>query len=387
MTFNNKILGVEQQIVDEFDVFLSHNSRDKPVVEEIGKWLGGRGLRVWLDKWQLRPGVPWQEGLEAGVQASQAVAVLVGADGLAAWQEPEMRAFIARSKREQIPVIPVLLPDCPDSPQLTLFLEAFTWVDLRQGLTEDGLARLLWGITGEKPQKTETVASASGANRERPAAEGGRPGRIAGSSAGTGRVRWNWGVGLSILGILGTLGVWFWPSLFAPSPRPALYAVRVQVLDPQGHPVAESKIRTSAGSEPHLLPDGWWQVEIPAAKVPAGGRVSLWAEHTDWEDNQALLRLGADPNPQLEIRLKEPETWLRGRVVDSTDGALSGARVSRQDGPSGVAITDARGRFELKVPVPRETRVRVRAERAGSPPVDGFCYAGRDSCSIVLEQR
>jgi hypothetical protein len=104
---------------DEFDVFLSHNSQDKPLVEEIGAQLRGKGLRVWLDKWELRPGFPWQEGIEEGVQASRSVAVFVGEDGLGDWQEPEMRAFLARSRREKVPVIPVLLPGCPDSPELT----------------------------------------------------------------------------------------------------------------------------------------------------------------------------------------------------------------------------------------------------------------------------
>ncbi len=147
---------------DGFDVFLSHNSRDKPVVEEIGALLEGQGLRVWLDKWELRPGFPWQEGLEEGIQASRAGAVFVGVEGLGSWQEPEMRAFIARSRREKIPVIPVLLPGCPESPQLTVFLEAFTWVDLRQELSEDGFARLIWGITGKRPDgKGAVVASAT----------------------------------------------------------------------------------------------------------------------------------------------------------------------------------------------------------------------------------
>jgi len=31
-----------------------------------------------------------------------------------------------------------------------LFLTGFTWVDLRSGLTEDGLNQLIWGITGSK---------------------------------------------------------------------------------------------------------------------------------------------------------------------------------------------------------------------------------------------
>lgn len=380
-------------MADEFDVFLSHNARDKPVVEQIGKWLGSRGLRVWLDKWELRPGRPWQEGLEAGIRASRAVAVLLGLNGLGGWQEPEMRAFIARSKGEQIPVIPVLLPDCPDSPQLALFLEAFTWVDLRQGLTEEGLALLLWGITGSKPFERDT---SSIRNRNRPVGEAAAPGKAgislegASTNSKTHGASWNWSFALAILGVAGTLGAWFWPKLFGPSwqaPRPTIYAVRVQVLDPQGHPVTGSTLRTSAGNEPHLLPDGWWQVEIPAAKVSADGRIKLWAEHADWDGNSAVLGLGGDPNPQVEIRLKQPETWLRGQVVDSADLALPGVRVSRQYGTSGVAITNAEGRFELRLPVPRETRVRVRAEHKGSPPIDTFCYAGRDSCSIVLGKK
>src|SRR6185436_12545901 len=136
---------------DEFDVFLSHNSRDKSVVEPIGAWLLGRGLRVWYDGWELRPGFPWQEGLEVGVKASKAGAVFVGAAGLGAWQTPEMRVFIARSRREKVPVIPVLLPGVSEAPELTPFLESFTWVDLRKGVTEEGLESLLWGITGVKP--------------------------------------------------------------------------------------------------------------------------------------------------------------------------------------------------------------------------------------------
>ena len=86
-----------------------------------------------------------------------------------------------------------------------------------------------------------------------------------------------------------------------PSPKPELYSVRVQILDPQGQPVSGSAVRASAGNEPHLLPDGWWEIQIPAAKVPADGQISLWAAHEAWEGNRADLRLGEDPNPRVEI--------------------------------------------------------------------------------------
>ncbi|KJU84572.1 hypothetical protein MBAV_003232 [Candidatus Magnetobacterium bavaricum] len=39
-----------------YDVFLSHMSEDKPIVEEIGKRLEDEyHLRVWLDKWEIVP--------------------------------------------------------------------------------------------------------------------------------------------------------------------------------------------------------------------------------------------------------------------------------------------------------------------------------------------
>ena len=361
-----------------FDVFLSHNSRDKPIVEEIGTWLEERGLRVWLDKWELRPGFPWQEGLEEGVQTSRAVAVFVGVDGLGSWQEPEMRAFIARSRSEQIPVIPVLLPGCPDSPQLTLFLKAFTWVDLREGLTEDELARLVWGITGKKRSRK----SKSPLRKDEEADNSLR--RF--NQAKPPRYWWNWSIAI-FLGSVMALTAWLWLRSSIPSPHPrepGIYAVRVQVLDPQGHPLEGAKIRTSVGNEPHLLPDGSWEIEIPAAKVPKDGRISLWADHQDWEGNRVDLSLSDDPNPRAEIRLLQPETWIRGRVEGNN--ALAGLRISRKDGVSGEAITDGKGRFELKLSEPRGTLVRLRAEKAGSEIGDAFCYAGYANCSILLER-
>jgi hypothetical protein len=382
---------------DEFDVFLSHNSRDKPEVEKIGARLRTEELRVWLDKWELRPGFPWQEGLEQGVRTSRAVAVFVGAEGLGAWEQPEVQAFIARSKREQVPVIPVLLPGCPDSPPLTVFLEAFTWVDLRGGVTDDGFAQLLWGITGTKPAATGAENSTTIGKGGRPVVEARGPRTARAGTAGPPDrakarwTRWRWGVGLSVLGVVVlTLGAWLWLRFPGPPPlppKPGVYAIRVQVLDPDGRPVEGSTVRTSAGNEPQRTPDEWWEIEVPAAKVPADGLVTLWATHKEWDGNQTDLRLGEDPNPSVKIRLKEPESWIRGRVVDGHDRGLAGARISRQDGAPGEATTEAGGRFELKLSVPRETRVRLRADLAGFAQGDEFCYAGAEDCSFALRKK
>ena len=42
-----------------FDVFLSHNSRDKPEAHELYFALKDQGLKPWLDEEELQPGLSW----------------------------------------------------------------------------------------------------------------------------------------------------------------------------------------------------------------------------------------------------------------------------------------------------------------------------------------
>jgi hypothetical protein len=78
----------------EFDVFLSHNSSDKPKVRELKRLLTSAGINAWLDMDELRPGINWQPVLEEGVRSSKSIAVLVGLDGLGPWEAEEMRGAL-----------------------------------------------------------------------------------------------------------------------------------------------------------------------------------------------------------------------------------------------------------------------------------------------------
>jgi hypothetical protein len=140
----------------DFDVFLSHNSKDKPEVEKIGKMLEKTyGLKCWLDKWNLVPGEPWQDDLEKALDDSQTVAIFVGPTSIGPWANEEMRSALeVRVHDKSRRVIPVLLPEAPDNRDLALprFLTRLTWVDLRSGLeNEETLYRLYCGIKGIPP--------------------------------------------------------------------------------------------------------------------------------------------------------------------------------------------------------------------------------------------
>ena len=139
-------------IVDKFrlyDVFLCHNSLDKPAVKRIGNELKWRGLRPWLDEWDLQPGLPWQAHVESQIADIKSAAVFVGKKGIGPWQNLEIRALLNQFVKRNCPVIPVMLENASQKPDLPLFLQEMTWIDFRKD-TPDPIKQLIWGITGLK---------------------------------------------------------------------------------------------------------------------------------------------------------------------------------------------------------------------------------------------
>jgi hypothetical protein len=131
----------------DFDVFLCHKSEDKPMVKDIGNQLKDSGILPWLDEWELRPGLPWQRLLEEQIGQIKSVAVFVGRQGIGPWQQQALAAFLREFVNRGCPVIPVLLPDVPEEPQLPIFSRGYMWVDFRRQ-DPDPLELLIWGITG-----------------------------------------------------------------------------------------------------------------------------------------------------------------------------------------------------------------------------------------------
>jgi TIR domain len=85
--------------VEEFDVFLSHQSGDKPWVIALKAALVERGVKVWLDQDEIRPGDLFIDALEQGVQACRCVAVVASPESLrSAWVKEEyQRALVLSS--------------------------------------------------------------------------------------------------------------------------------------------------------------------------------------------------------------------------------------------------------------------------------------------------
>ena len=145
-----------------FDVFLCHNSADKPAVREIAQKLKKEGIKPWLDEDQIRPGTSWQTVLGEQIETIKSAAVFVGDGGFGPWQDQESQSFLNRFVNRKCAVIPVVLDSVKATPELPWPLENLHRVDFRTNSYP--LQRLIWGITGKKPAELEGVLDA-----ERPA--------------------------------------------------------------------------------------------------------------------------------------------------------------------------------------------------------------------------
>ena len=64
----------------QFDVFLSHSSKDKIVVRGLAGQLRADGLRVWLDEWEIKLGDSIPAKIEEGLEHSRVLVLCMSAN-------------------------------------------------------------------------------------------------------------------------------------------------------------------------------------------------------------------------------------------------------------------------------------------------------------------
>src|SRR5436305_3280180 len=114
-----------------YDVFLSHNSKDKPRVRKLAEELRDAGLRVWFDEWVLKPGDDIYLAIERGLEAARVQVLCLSPTALGSeWVALERSTVIFRDPTNaDRRFIPLLLADCelPDA------LRRYKCLDYRRG--------------------------------------------------------------------------------------------------------------------------------------------------------------------------------------------------------------------------------------------------------------
>ena len=132
-----------------FDVFFCYNKNDKLEILRIARKLILCGLLPWVDEWELKGGEPWIQKISQLINKVKSVAIFFGENKLGSFQELEIYAFLEQFSRKKIPIIPVILSNCKEHPDIPTFIKNFHYVDFRCDVP-DPLANLISAITGKK---------------------------------------------------------------------------------------------------------------------------------------------------------------------------------------------------------------------------------------------
>jgi len=150
--------------VEQFDVFLAHNSLDKQEVIAIARYLKHNGLNPWLDKEQILGGDTILEKVYDGIKKSKTGAFFISPNGLGNFQENiELYTVInwflnQRQQSQSFRIIPILLPGVTKVPEKIEYLAIWRWIQLTKSNDLDALDDLIRSIKGRDTEtKTKTI--------------------------------------------------------------------------------------------------------------------------------------------------------------------------------------------------------------------------------------
>jgi WD40 repeat protein len=141
----------------KYDVFLCHNSQDKPAVREINEVLRQEfDLQTFLDESTLVGGQEWAAAIANALAGSACCAVVLGERGWGEYQKTSeaLPAVVRQRTDPAFRLVPVLLPGVSEAAMAEipeLFLDRH-WVDLRTGTLDRGALRALASaVRGQQP--------------------------------------------------------------------------------------------------------------------------------------------------------------------------------------------------------------------------------------------
>jgi tetratricopeptide (TPR) repeat protein len=143
--------------VHHFDAFIIHSGVDAEWVRRLKGALEERGVRVWLDRDEIRPGDLFVTSLEVGLSDSTAVLIVVSPESIRSrWVEGEYAWALAQANDRGQRVIPCVLRDA----ELPAFLSCRERVDFRDDSKfAESLEHLLFGLRGRSSEPSGRNAS------------------------------------------------------------------------------------------------------------------------------------------------------------------------------------------------------------------------------------
>ncbi|MDR0991136.1 MAG: TIR domain-containing protein [Propionibacteriaceae bacterium] len=130
-----------------FDAFISHSSCDKDEIEPIVRELQRRGVRVWFDKDQIKPGGNIPLLLNEGLRQSKKILIFLSANWKESdWTMAEWSSVVVTDPANKKPRIIVVSLDKTDAPPL---LGAIRRIDMSGGNISQGINEIVMAVIEE----------------------------------------------------------------------------------------------------------------------------------------------------------------------------------------------------------------------------------------------
>ena len=130
-------------------VFLSHTTKDKDIVEAIGAFLTSKGLTVWIDSWRMTAGDSLVDKIGEGIEASDRLVVCLTPESVESnWVKKEVSTGLVMELAEvkglgEKFVVPALLIPC----KVPIMLRDKLYANFTNKAFDAACEELLAGIT------------------------------------------------------------------------------------------------------------------------------------------------------------------------------------------------------------------------------------------------
>ncbi len=130
----------------DYNVFLSHSAKDKPLVRPLAERLRQDGLKVWFDEWEIKPGDSVPAKIEEGLERSRVLVLCMSANAFGSdWAQLEAGTFRFRDPlNQERRFIPLRLDEAPIRGSLAQFL----YINWRPADGDQEYPKLLAGCRG-----------------------------------------------------------------------------------------------------------------------------------------------------------------------------------------------------------------------------------------------